>query len=224
MEKKWNDNAAGVIYSCTDVLEKFAALLKNDITMIAEKERSLGYLNESMSDIFSDLTINQYPKAKEVLNAFINSLSQIEFGRKVMYQRSHQLAQSSFTSTLDLAKKAKSLLKEREASLSKYMQVKAAKEKSTKPSSQLDEKLTASKTSFQAANAQAIQATSTFTNQLHRDLILTLSSFAHAQMEFYAREIEVWSKTIEAIDKNTIDDDTESIVNSFQASFRQRRQ
>ena len=170
-----------VVYNVAEVFEKFAALLKNDIVLIAEKERSLGYINESMQDVFTDLKVNQYPKAREVIELFITSLTQVEFARKTMYSRYRLLAQNSFTASLELATKVKNLLIERENAYRSYLASLEKKQKAVQPKPQDEVKFSQATTTFQTLNTQAIQGAGTFANQLHRDLVTTLSYFAHAQ-------------------------------------------
>ena len=211
--KQWSDHAGEILYNSIEVLQKFAAMLKNDIAAIAEKERSMGFLNEQMSDAFFELNKEQFPKAKEVINAFIASLSQVEYARKVMYQRDHQLAHDVFASSLELAKTCKELLRAREQSIKRYSMARQQELRSPQP-----ENVAAATTSFQSLNSQAIQASATYANQVHRDLIIVLSSFAHAQMELYARTLETWSRFIEKIDEAVFDEDIESIVSTLKES------
>ena len=213
-QKAWSDHAGEIIYNSIDVLQKFADMLKNDIAAIAEKERSMGFLNEQMSDNLFEMNKEQFPKAKEVLNFFIASLSQIEYARKVMYQRDHQLARDVFQSSLELAKSCKELLKAREQAIKRYT---VAKQNELKTASQ-PENLAAATTNFQTLNTQAIQSAATYSNQVHRDLITVLSSYAHAQMELHARTLETWSRFIEKIDETPFDEDIETIVNSMKES------
>ena len=212
-QRAWNDHAGEIIYNSIDVLQKFAAMLKNDIAAIAEKERSLGFLNEQISDSLFELNKDQFPKAKEVINAFIASLSNVEYARKVMYQRDHQIAHDVFASSLELAKSCKELLRSRENAIKKYTMVKQAEARATK-----SENIAVATTNFQSLNTQAIQASATYANQVHRDLIIVLSSFAHSQMELYARTLETWSKFIEQIDEMVFDEDIESIATSLKES------
>ena len=213
-QKAWSDHSGEIIYNSIDVLQKFADMLKNDIAAIAEKERSMGFLNEQMSDNLFEMNKEQFPKAKEVLNLFIASLSQVEYGRKVMYQRDHQLARDVFQSSLELAKSCKELLKAREQAIKRYT---LAKQNELKTASQ-PENLAAATTNFQTLNTQAIQSAATYSNQVHRDLITVLSSYAHAQMELHARTLETWSKFIEIIDETPFDEDIETVVNSMKES------
>ncbi|OHS98329.1 hypothetical protein TRFO_08898 [Tritrichomonas foetus] len=213
------DPAGQVVYNCIEVLEKFATFLKNDIVLIAEKERSLGYINESMQDVFTDLTVNQYPKAREVINLFISSLTQVEYVRKTMYSRYRSLAQNSFTTALELATKVKGLLVERENAFKSFLTAQERKRRIAQPKPQDELKLSQATTAFQTLNSQTIQAAGTFANQLHRDLVTTLSAFAHAQMELYAKSLEVWAATIEQIDQATLDDDTDAVVLAFQKAM-----
>lgn len=217
--KNAKDPAGEVVYKSVEVLERFAALLKNDIVLIAEKERSLGYINESMQDVFQDLTVNQYPKVKELLSFFITSLTQVEYARKTMYSRYRLLAQSSFTTAIELASKVKSLLIDRENALKSYIAAAERKQRAAQPKPQDDLKLSQATSQFQTLNAQAIQSTGNFANQLHRDLVTTLSSFAHAQMELYAKSLEVWSNTIQTIDQAILDEDTDAVILAFQKSL-----
>lgn len=213
-QKAWSDHSGEIIYNSIDVLQKFADMLRNDIAAIAEKERSMGFLNEQMSDNLFEMNKEQFPKAKEVLNLFIASLSQVEYGRKVMYQRDHQLARDVFQSSLELAKSCKELLKAREQAIKRYT---LAKQNELKTASQ-PENLAAATTNFQTLNTQAIQSAATYSNQVHRDLITVLSSYAHAQMELHARTLETWSKFIEVIDETPFDEDIETVVNSMKES------
>lgn len=208
--KVWNDHAGEVVFNSINVLERFASLLKQDIVTIAEKHRSLGFLNEQMSDVFTDLAVNQYPKAREVLNLFIGCLSQIEYARKVMYHRSHQLSQQSFQSTIEQARTVKGLLKEREAAVIKYNQAKNAQARGNNQNQ--DAKMSQATASFQSLNTQTIQAAGNYANQLHRDLITTLTSFAHSQMELYAKSVEVWANYIEALDQTDLGEDLDDVV------------
>ena len=211
--------AGQVVYNCIDVLEKFAKLLKNDIILIAEKERSLGYINESMQDVFTDFSVNQYPKTKELINLFINCLTQVEYGRKTMYSRYRSLAQNSFNTALELANKVKGLLQQRESAFRSYMAAQEKKRKVAELKPQDELKCSQATTAFQNFNSQSIQAAGLFANQLHRDLVITLSSFAHAQMELCAKSLEVWAAAIEIIDQSTLEDDTDAVILAFQKSL-----
>lgn len=212
MTQKWNDHAGEVIYNSIEVMQKFAEFLKNDIALIAEKERSVGFLNEQMSDTLFEMSQHQFPKAKEVLNLFIASLSQIEYSRKVMYQRDHQLADNAFVSSIELAKGVKELLKNRENAIRKYTSAKASNK------GPADQNLVSATAHFQQLNTQSIQAAGTYANQLHRDLITTLASYAHSQMELHAKQLETWAKYIDIIDSINLDEDVENTVQALKDS------
>jgi hypothetical protein len=214
-----SDAGGHVVFQCFDVLEKFAVLLRNDFVLMAEKIRSLGFLNESLSDVLTDLSANQFPKARELINVIIGSLTQIEYARKVMYHRTHLLADSAFQSSLEQAKTIKGLLHDREQALNRFVQVSAAQGRSQRQNPQIDAKLSTATGTFKAANAQAVQASSVYSNQLHRDLLLTLTSFAHAQMEMHARALEIWGKAIEQIDQCSMDDDNDEASDGLAAAI-----
>jgi len=215
MASKWNDHAGEVVFNSIDVLQKFAEFLRNDLVLIAEKERSLGFLNETLGDSLGDLSVKQFPKAKEVLNYFIGTLSTIEYFRKVMYHREHQLATTSFSSSIELAKNVKQLLKDREEAIKRYI---LAKSKAIKGPPENDPKLMQATTSYQSINTHSIQAAATYSNQLHRDLIISLSSFAHAQMEIHAKSVEHWAKFLMNIDNVETNEDVEMIIAALQES------
>lgn len=211
MAAKWMEPGGQLIYSSIDVMNKFAAYVKEEITVIAEKERSVGVLNEQLTDAFFEISKPQFEKSKEVLNMFISCLSQVEYARKVMYSRDHQLASMSFTSSLELAKTCMELLKKRDQAIRQYNQTRAQASKTAA-------QITAATTNCQTANTQAIQAAATYANQLHRDLITILSSYAHAQMELYAKSLEAWAKFIDKIDEINLEDDTTTVVNRLKES------
>lgn len=212
----WNDHAGEVVFRSVEVLERFAALLKNDMALIAEKERSLGFVNESLSDVLTDMTTNQFQRAKELINLFISSLTQIEYARKILYHRTHLLAQNSLQSTIDQAKAVKLLIKDRETAISRYLQAKNAHQHAARPTEASEMKVSKSSAAVRSLNQQTIQSTGTFANQLHRDLVTVLGSFAHAQMELYAKQVEVWAHAIEEIDQCCLDEDTDEITVSLQ--------
>ena len=207
---KWNDHSGEVIFNSIDVLHKFSELLKSDIIQISEKERSVGLLKESLADNLVEFSINQFSKAKEAIELFINSLNQIEYNRKIMYHRNHQLSSMSFSSSIELGKNVMNLLKEREEAIKRYNSIKNKKDN--------DPKLAQTTASFQSINTQTIQSAGTYSNQLNRDLIVTLTSFAHSQMELHAKSIEIWSKLIENIDEINVDDDINKIMDSLKES------
>lgn len=217
--KNAREPAGQVIYNCVEVLGKFQEMLKSDIVLIAEKQRSLGFINESMQDVFTDLTTNMYPKAREVLNLFITSLTQVEYARKTMYSRYRLLAQNSFAATIELATKVKGLLIDRENAYKNYLAAVEKKQRTAQPKPQDEIKFSQATSTFQTLNTQTIQAAGTYANQLNRDLVTTLSSFAHAQMELYAKSVEVWANTIEAIDQAALEEDTDAMALAFQKSL-----
>ena len=211
----WNDHAGEVVFRSVEVLERFAALLKNDMALIAEKERSLGFVNESLSDVLTDMATNQFQHAKELINLFISSLTQIEYARKILYHRTHLLAQNSLQSTIDQAKAVKLLIKDRETAIARYLQAKHTQQNS-RMTQATEMKVSKSSAAVRALNQQTIQSTGTFANQLHRDLVTVLGSFAHAQMELYAKQVEVWAHAIEEIDQCCLEDDIDDVTVSLQ--------
>ena len=222
-KKTWNDHAGQSVYNMIRVLQDFTKFLKSDIVLIAEKQRSVGYLNENLTDELTKLSINQFPNVKELLNQFIGAMTQVEYGRKIMYSRLRDLETQSFASTLELARQASDLLVQREDAIVKYQQAILAHQrqqaKGKQPNPQLEIRISQANASFQALNTQAIQATGTFTNQLHRDLVTVLASFAHSQMELYARQIEAWNHVIEVIDEAPLEDDITDVVDAMNKAF-----
>lgn len=225
-KKQWNDHAGQSVFNMIKVLQDFTKFLKSDLVLIAEKQRSVGYLNENLSDELTKLSLNQFPNTKEMLNQFIGAMTQVEYGRKVMYSRLRNLENQSFNSTLELARQASELLTQREEAIVKYQQALQAHQrqlaKNKGPSPQSEVKVTQANASFQALNTQAIQATGTFTNQLHRDLVTVLASYAHSQMELYARQLQAWSHVIEVIDEAPLENDVADVVDALNKSLKLR--
>ena len=217
---KWNEPSGQVVYNCIQLLQNFATLLKKDIAMIAEKHRDLGFVNENLEAAAENLAINHYPQAKRVLTLFVNTLNQIEFSRKVMYTRTHQLSEVAFQNVLDQAKNVQQLLKAREQAVTKYMQALAAKQKAGEMDRKKEMHLKKVTNTCVTANTQALYGVSTFVQQFHKDLVLVLSSFAHAQMELYTHIVEVCGNTIEEVDQIDIEDDTEKVVEQMQKVMR----
>ena len=217
---KWCEPSGEVIYNCVEVLEKFAKLLQKDIAMIAEKHRDLGFVNENLEATAASLSVNHYPKAKQVLSLFISALDQIEYARKVMYTRTHDLSESAFANALEQAKTVKSLLKARDQAASKYLRVMAAKQKLTNIDKKKEMQLRKITTDCQGANSQALFGVSKFAQQVHKDLVMALSSFAHAQMELYTHVVEVFGKTIEEIDQVDLEEDIDKVTDQMQKILR----
>lgn len=217
---KWNEPSGQVVFNLVQLLQNFATLLRKDIAMVAEKHRDLGFVNENLESAAENLSMNHYPQAKQVLNLFVTTLNQIEFSRKVMYTRLHQLSDVAFQNVLDQAKNVQQLLKAREQAVTKYMQALAAKQKAGEMDRKKEMQLKTATSACVTANTQALYAVSNFSQQFCKDLVLALSSFAHAQMELYTHIVEVCGKTVEEVDAIDIDADTEKVVDQMQRVMR----
>lgn len=197
---KWVDSASEVVFQGISVIQKFAPLLKNDVVLIAEKERSYGFLNEGFCDSLAEIATSQFPRTRNLIENFISAQTQVEYWRKVMYMRLHMLAQSCLSSTLDLANPTKDQLKQRDNAL-RRAQVKGG---------------SAPAVSLASLQTQATQSAGTFTSTLHRDLTVTLTSFAHAQMELHAKSIEAWTQFIEQLNETSTDEDVTELIQALE--------
>lgn len=221
MSGKWNEACGEHLSNCIHSMEIFADLLKRDIAMIAENHRVEGFVVENLEEAASNLVINHYPKASEALHMFINALSQVELARKVMYTRNHSLSETIFQSTLEQAKSVKALLKTRDQMIGKYLSALSAKQKARRPSERLDAALQKATTEYQTTNNQALFSVSKYAQQANRDLVISLSSFAHAQMEMYIQMIQVWGQVIETLDEMDIDADADAVTNQMMKAGNQ---
>jgi hypothetical protein len=203
------ESGGKVVYDNINVMEKFSALLRTDFIGIAEKNRSLGFLNESMSDVLTNLAVHQFPKAHELLDLVIASLARVEYARKIMYHRTHLLGENAFQSTLAQTHGVKNVLQEREQARNRLAQVTAARARSARPNQVIESRFSADTGSFRSANTQAVQATSLYATQFHRDVLVALTSFAHAQMEMQARIMEIWGGALEQMDEIEVDEDND---------------
>jgi hypothetical protein len=198
MARPWNEPGGQLVYNSFEVLERFSGLLRNDLNLIAEKERSLGFLNESLGDVLQDLSTNQYPKVREFINQFNVALAQVEYARKVMYFRTRRLADAALASIPERSRAVKSLLRERELAFTRCLrrQGTRAAEPDPRPVA-----------SYRSINQQAVQSVGTEMRQLLREVGQTITSFAHGQMELYASMLQVWQGVIAEIDESTVEDE-----------------
>jgi hypothetical protein len=209
MTRQWNEPAGQVIFGSLGVLEKFVGLLRNDIVFIAEKERSVGFLNESMSDVLNDLTSNQYTPGKDLLSQFVQRLAQNEYARKVMYFRTHQLADNAFRAVAEQVQRSRALLQQRELAYTRHIRDVQQRAKNPK----IDPGPVAA---FRNANKQALDAVISTVDQIYTERVRTITAFAHAQIEMHARAMEAWSDAITEIDAISFDEQDQEIERSFE--------
>jgi hypothetical protein len=208
MARRWNEPGGQVIFDSLGVLDQFTRILRTDIGFIAEKQRSLGFLNESTSDVLADLSANQYPTAKAILMKFVQSLAQVEYGRKVMYFRTHRLADQAFQGLPEQAKHCREHLQRREIAYTRH--ARAVQQRAQNP--KIDPRPLAN---FREATQQATEIVMPTFNQIHMDLIRTITAFAHAQLEKHARALEVWSRAVTEIDGIAFDDEEADMEDQF---------
>jgi hypothetical protein len=230
MKSKWNDFADGEIYSRIELAEKFVEFIRKEFSTIAEEHRSLGFLNECVSQALTDATQNQFPQSRAITMKFIESITMVESMRKLFYHRTHLLAESVFQSTLDQAKVLKPRLKERDLAVGRYLAAVAAEGRTTEPDQRLRQKVGKETSSYQTHNLQTIQGACSFQAQLNRDLVGTLTAFGHSQMELYVKSIQMWSDMIEQIegieneaDFETIEDGMKRILLTIPGLTRPKR-
>jgi hypothetical protein len=211
-------SAGKVVLDRFTTLEKLAPLVRSDFLAIAEKNRSLGFLNENISDLLTDLSASQFPKAHELMELMVGSLSRVEYARKVMYHRTRLLGEQAFQSSMEQVRTVKGILNDCEQALNRAQQASAAQARAARRNDLFDRRAAAASGTFKAANAKAVQASSVYSNQINRDLSLALLSFAHAQMEMYARTLEVWGNAIEQIDKLELNEEAEAASDALEAA------
>jgi hypothetical protein len=209
MTRQWNEPGGQVIFGSLGVLDKFVGLLRNDIVFVAEKERSVGFLNESMSDVLTDLSSNQYTPGKDLITQFVQRLAQIEYARKVIYFRTHQLVDQAFRTVPEQVQRARTLLQQRELAYTRYMR--DVQQRVTNP--KIDPRPLAA---FRSASKQAQDAVIPTVNQIYAELVRTITAFAHAQIEMHARAMEVWSEAITEIDAISFEGQDGEIGHSFE--------
>jgi hypothetical protein len=208
MTRQWNEPGGQVIFGSLGVFEKLVGLLRNDIVFIAEKQRSVGFLNESMSDVLTDLSSNQYAPVTELLTQFVQRLAQVEYARKVMYFRTHQLAEQAFHGIPEQIQWSRELLQKREVAYTRHLR--DQQRRVTNP--KIDPRPLAE---FRSATKQAVDAVLPTVNQIYGELVRTITAFAHAQIEMHAHAMEVWSKGINEIDEISFDAQEEEITRTF---------
>jgi hypothetical protein len=208
MTRPWNEPGGQLVFNIFEVLEKFSGLLRNDLTLIAEKERSLGFLNESLGDVLQDLSTNQYPKARDLINKFNSALAQVEYARKVMYFRTRHLSDESLTSIPERARVVKALLREREVAFTRRLRAQGT------TASEPDPRPVAS---YRSINQQAVQVAGSALRQLLGEVGQTIVSFAHGQMELYVGMLQVWQKVIVDIDESAIGEEGAEAADALKA-------
>jgi hypothetical protein len=208
MTRPWNEPGGQLAYNSFEVLEKFVGLLRNDLNLIAEKERSLGFLNESLGDVLQDLSVNQYPKIREMITQFNVALAQVEYARKVMYFRTRRLTDESLASVPEQTRAVKSILRGREIAYTRRLRAQGKKATEVDPRPVI---------AYKSINQQAVQSVGTYLRQLLGEVGQTITSFAHGQMELYAGMLQVWEKVIVDIDESTVDDEGAEVAGTLEA-------
>jgi hypothetical protein len=211
MKSKWYDPTDGEIYSRIELIEKFAEFLRKEFSIIAEEHRSLGFLNETISQCFANSVPHQFPQTQAITAKFISSITTIESVRKLFYHRSHLLSGSAFQSTLDHSKLLKPRLKERDQAVGRYLATQALQARAMEVDPVLRQRIAKDTSAYQTQNLQTIQAVCSFQNQLNRELVAALTAFAHSQMEMYVKSIQTWAELIEEIEGSSIESDLEVI-------------
>jgi hypothetical protein len=209
MKTKWNNIPDAEVYNRIELMEKFAAFLRKEFAVIAEEHRSLGFLNESIGQALLDASPGHFPQTQALVTKFVGSLEIVEGLRKLLYHRSHLLAQSAFQPTLEHAKLLKPRVRERDHAVGRYLAAVTADSRGNDP--KVHQKLLSETAAYQALNLQTIQGVCSFHGQMNRDLVGTLTSFAHAQMELYVKTIQTWTETISEFENMQAEQDAEAI-------------
>jgi hypothetical protein len=215
MTKRWTNPTSGDLWERIRVIDQFIEYIRKEFDVIAEEQRTLGFLNESVSQALSEMEKSQFPQTALITHSFVQSLIDVESVRKLLYHRFHLLSESSFQNSISQISVLRPRIKERDAAIGRFLKSQAAKSRVTKPDLVLDQRLARDTSTYHSLNVQTIQTSVSFMTQMHRDLVTVLSVFAHAQMEMYVKVIETWANTIEVIDAAELEEDFAAIADGM---------
>ncbi|OHT07716.1 hypothetical protein TRFO_23985 [Tritrichomonas foetus] len=187
-------------------VKNLSPIIRKDLASVNEKDRSVGFLCEQLSESCQVTSQHQRPTVQSALIGFATILARVELARKSLYQRISPLAGNFLLTPASQVQQVSTAIKKRDTILKKAQRL---------PPAQNDPKAAqnnAIRTQAQQLNAQAIQEVRAWSATYHEDIRKSFREYAHAQMEFAAKALEEWSIFIEDLTLLDFNRDTDEII------------
>jgi hypothetical protein len=200
------DVAAQRAMLCMRDVKSLSELVRKNMTLANEKERSVGVLCESLSDGCEKASQPQLPAVQSVLMGFATVLARVELQRKTLYQRVRPITESFMLQSSRTTAPVVATLRRREQAIKRAQGLPPAERDSHAAQSHQI------RSQAIAVNSDAIRDVKLWCTEYNRELKVALREYAHAQMEFAAKALEQWSNFLEDLTLVDFADDTDQIV------------
>lgn len=195
---------------CVKDVKTLSEMIRKDLTLANEKDRSIGVLFEDLSTNCDHSAQNQLSALEATLKGFATTLARTELCRKALYQRIRPLGETFLIVSSRNTQKILSSIQKRDNAFKKVTNL---------PRVENDPRIAEHNSMRQAAysaNAEVEQEVKLWYGTYNADMKKALREYAHAQMEFAAKALEQWSSFVESITYLDFNKDTEAIVNMLE--------
>jgi hypothetical protein len=191
---------------CMRDVKSLSELVRKNMTLANEKERSVGALCEALSDGCEKASQPQLPAVQSVLMGFSTVLTRVELQRKALYQRMRPISESFLLQSSRTTSPVVATLRRRDQAIKRAVALPPADRDPHGPQSH--------QIRLQAVtvNTDAIRDVKLWCNEYNRELKGSLREYAHAQMEFAAKALEQWSNFLEDLTLVDFADDMDQVV------------
>jgi hypothetical protein len=181
------DAAGQKARTCIRDVKSLSELVRKDMTLANEKERSVGFLCEKLAEDCEKLAQERLPSVQAALLGLATVLARVELHRKGLYQRMIPLAANCVLTPAKGAQPALTALERRDQAVRKTQRLPPAERDPRAAQSNL------LRTQAKTMNSEAVREMQAWYDMYSSDLKQSLREYAHAQMEFAARALEQWS-------------------------------
>jgi hypothetical protein len=200
------DVAAQKAAQCMRDVKNLSELVRKNMHLANEKDRSVGVLCEGLADGCEKAAEHQLPAVQSVLMGFATVLARVELHRKNLYQRVRPVAETCMFQSSRATPPVLATLQRRDQAVKRAQNLPPAeKDPRAAQSHQI-------RAQAVAVNSDAIRDVKTWCIEYNRDLKTSLREYAHAHMEFAAKALEQWSNFLEDLTLVDFTDDTDQIV------------
>jgi hypothetical protein len=191
-------------------VKSLSELVRKDLTLANEKERSVGFLCENLAEDCERLAQERLPSVRAALLGLATALARVELHRKGLYQRMMPLAASCILTPAKSSQPVLTALDKRDQAVRKAQRLPPAR-----PDPRLAQN-NSLRTQAETMNIEAVRQLNDWYSVYTSDLKKSLREYAHAQMEFAARALEQWSAFLADFALLDFSDDIDQVITKLE--------
>lgn len=200
------DVAGQSITLCIKDVKNLSEIVRKNLALANDKERSLGVLCEQLYESCSAAAQLQLSTVQSALMGFSCTLQRIELQRQALFQRIAPLSANALLISAKNTHTVGQALQKRDLAIKKAQNLPPA---ATDPKAAQSNLI---RTQAVSLNNQATQEVRNWCIQYNADLKSSVREYAHAQMEFAAKALEQWSCFLEDLTLLDFSRDTDEMV------------